>query len=139
MIRQGVVIGVSQGEVRVSLAAECDGERCASCGLCGGGANRERLELTAACELAVSPGDRVIVEVKQPHQGLLALVVFGLPLAGIIGGGAGGYALGSGADLALVAGGALGFAAGFGAVWLAARLWPALRGSARVTDKLGPA
>ena len=78
----GTVVAVEGDRVTVHLRAtpECGG--CCACAALGGGVRA--LELRADDPPAV--GSRVVVEVAVPNAALSAMLVFGLPLLGLVGG-----------------------------------------------------
>jgi len=82
MREQGTIVGVEGSTVRVRMQP---GPQCGSCCACAalGGGERE-LELTASDPPPV--GSRVVVEVHVPNPALGAVLVFGLPLVGLVGG-----------------------------------------------------
>lgn len=90
--------------------------RCAGCaGLCAwmrSDASAKRIRLPAA--VAVEPGTRVRVSLPADRVLSSALLLFGLPLAGLLAGGAGGAVL-AGSDAATLGGALLGLAAAAGA------------------------
>ncbi len=121
--QQGEVVAVSGTLGRVRMLQACDADRCATCGLCSSGAGQKpMLELEVRFPEPPKTGDLVRLRVHMPNQGLVAILVFGLPLTGVLLGGLGGMSLLGGlGDAGLVLGGTCGLAAGFGLVALANR------------------
>ncbi len=102
---------------------------CGRCGLCSAGPGGDRfLDLPADGPLReAKPGDRVDIELTAPNAAVVALVVFGLPLLGLVAGALVGvqwYA-----DAGLLVGGAVGLGVGAGLTWAVSR---ALQRSGRV-------
>jgi len=112
MREQGTVIGVDGSTARVRMDA---GPKCDSCCACAAVGGAHELDVTTPEPLEV--GARVLVEVHAPNATLSALLVFGLPLLGLVagvvagrrwrpfglGGDADGLALGFGLLVALLA------------------------------------
>jgi len=112
MREKGTVIGVNGTTARVRMDA---GPKCESCCACAAVGGAHELDVTTPEPLDV--GTRVLVDVHVPNATLGALLVFGLPLLGLVagvvvghqwrpfglGGDADGLALGFGLLVALMA------------------------------------
>ena len=82
MREQGTVVGVDGSTARVRMDG---GPRCGSCCACAAaGSGEHELEVATAEPLEV--GARVVVEVHAPNVALSALLVFVVPLLGLVGG-----------------------------------------------------
>ena len=82
-IEEGTVVAVLDRECVVRLRGE-EGDRCRQCGLCQAAAeesDRRRI-LRLPVTQPVQVGMTVRVEVRQPNSAALAMVLFGLPMAG---------------------------------------------------------
>jgi len=82
-IEEGTVVAVLDRECVVRLRGE-EGDRCRKCGLCQAAAQEDDLRriLRLAVSEPVRVGMTVRVEVRQPNSAALALMLFGLPMAG---------------------------------------------------------
>jgi len=82
-IEEGTVVAVLGRECVVRLRGE-EGDRCRKCGLCQAAAQEDDLRriLRLAVSEPVRVGMTVRVEVRQPNSAALALMLFGLPMAG---------------------------------------------------------
>ncbi len=80
MREEGVVVGVQGRLVRVRMqpARECGS--CCACAALGG----EGRELEIESDLSVQVGSRVVVDIPQGNPWLSAVLVFVLPLAGLL-------------------------------------------------------
>ena len=134
IVRCGTVVSVACGRCRV----EMDRERCAGCaGRCAAGLSLlGEVAIDVAVETGLPPvGERVSVGVPRRGMARAALVVFGLPVAGMAVLGAGAEMFGGGVTIAVAAGflaGAAGALAwgrsGRLAAWMRPRLVSAGRG-----------
>jgi positive regulator of sigma E activity len=91
----GFVVAASDGATVVEIAPSAC---CGSCGLCSAIGGKMRLELPTddlpdELRAALTPGRRVIVGVPRSVPAASLLLVFGLPLLGLVGGALLGYAL----------------------------------------------
>ena len=77
----GTIVAVDGERVRVRMQP---GPRCGSCCACAAVGGERELELTTGESL--EPGDRVAVEIATPNAALSAVLVFLLPLLGLVGG-----------------------------------------------------
>ena len=111
IVRCGTVVSVARGGCRV----EMDRERCAGCaGRCSAGLSLlGEIAIDVAAEAGLPPvGERVSVGVPRRGMARAALVVFGLPIAGMAVLGAGAEMFGGGVAVALGTGLVAGFLAG---------------------------
>ena len=81
MIERGVIIESDGLRARVSLPRESE---CSRCGKCGLGLEGGEMILEAENRLGARPGDRVEVELPERDPLLAALLLFGLPLLGML-------------------------------------------------------
>ena len=82
MREEGTVVGVEGERVRVRLRA---GPQCGSCCACAAMGGGER-ELEVAADEPPAVGSRVVVEISAPNAVLGAVLVFVVPLIGLVGG-----------------------------------------------------
>ena len=82
MREEGIVAAVEGSTVRVRMRA---GPQCGSCCACAAIGDGER-ELEVATDQPVEVGSRVVVEVAAPSAALGAVLLFVLPLVGLVGG-----------------------------------------------------
>jgi positive regulator of sigma E activity len=96
-------------------------EQCAACGCCGdhkGGRHELRLSRTVDERLGEArEGDRVELELNLPNQAIAAMVLFGIPIGGILAGALTAHAYAPGAEGLTLAGGAGGLVLGGILVW----------------------
>jgi len=127
------VLRVEQGIAWVRCESQSGCARCAAGQGCGGGIFarllRGRLqELPVEARFAVSPGDQVLVGLSVSAVQTASLLLYGLPLFGVISGAVAGW-LAGGSDLHTL----LGLAAGFGiGLLIAGRSAAVLSGSSSV-------
>lgn len=110
------VLRVEAGIAWVSCESQAGCARCAAGQGCGGGIFSKLLrgrleELPVPTDLALAPGDFVLIGLAQSAVQNASLLLYGLPLAGVILGALGGWLLGA-SDPATFLGLAAGFAAG---------------------------
>ncbi len=86
---------------------------CSTCGRCGLSADGRSLEVWAEGGPEARPGDEVEVLIPREDRLRAALLLFGLPLAGLLAGAAAGAL--AGGETAEIAGAGAGLAAGFAA------------------------
>jgi positive regulator of sigma E activity len=116
MIETGQVVDVFVGRVDVRLADAGHADRCGRCGLCAqrrDGTLVLTVPLTADQRGRVAAGQQVAVEVDEPSPYRAILLLFVLPLAGLLAGAAVGQHWGVGVA-ALLAVGGLGAGVGLG-------------------------
>jgi len=82
MVEEGTVVGLKGRLARVRMRPGPECGRCCACSALGGG-DRE-LEIESALPLEV--GSRVLVEIAQGNPWLSVLLLFVLPLAGLVAG-----------------------------------------------------
>ena len=83
MIEVGRIIELSGGKAKVSLPRK---EGCAGCGKCAFAAGGKNMLLEAENDAGGRPGDRVEVEIPRRDPLTAALLLFGLPLLGMLAG-----------------------------------------------------
>jgi positive regulator of sigma E activity len=120
MILQGKIIEINDISAVLQMMPEEDNHKCAACGLCQtpGGMNfNQRIMLKDNPLLKnAKVGDIAKIEMQIPSKSFLALMVFGLPLGGIILIALAMYMLMQNTG-ALIGGGTLGFFLGLVVLW----------------------
>ncbi len=87
MREEGTVVEVSGSIARIEIEAK---PHCSHCKICDVGREGERI-LETENTVGASPGDKVILEVPPGQIIKTSLVVYGVPLLGLVGGVALGY------------------------------------------------
>ncbi len=82
MREEGIVVGIKDRLARVRLRPGPECGRCCACSALGG--NDRELEIES--DLPLEVGSRVAVEIAQGTPWLSALLLFALPLAGLVAG-----------------------------------------------------
>jgi len=129
-VEEGTVVAVFGKECVVRLRGE-EGDRCRKCGLCQAAAQEDdrRRILRLAVSEPVQVGMTVRVEVRQPNSAALAMVLFGLPMAGAAAGavigGAGAGLIGWPQWIGVLVGAVAGLLVAARIVWATERRWKA--------------
>lgn len=123
------VLRAEHGTAWLHCESQAGCQRCAEGRGCGGGVfarllKRRLEEMPVENTLGVAAGDAVLVGLEPAAVQNAALMMYGLPLAGLLSGAVFGSMLGeAGQDAGAMLGAALGFVVGFGlARWLSQRL-----------------
>ena len=90
MIETGKILEIKGDRVKISLPLK---EGCSTCGKCTLGKGEKYMRLEVETIPGARVGDEVMVEVPERDPLVAALLLFGIPLLGLLAGGAAGYLL----------------------------------------------